>query len=244
MAGLYDQLRRDRRDERFYLRQSFASRGRVLELGCGTGRILAQIARAGVPVAGMDSSEEMLQVCRQAVAGLPPEQVHLFPGDMRSFVLEGEEAELVIIPHRTFQHLLSVEDQLACLACIRQCLEPGGRLALDLARPNFRHLASDPSPFLDSPVVLADGRAVVRELHLVEHDWVSQILTMEVVLRIDEESPLRLPLVTRLTTRWELEHLLLRAGFELLSVWGGFEGQPVAEYSQNLVVVARRAADV
>lgn len=53
----------EREDGRFYVEMAREARGPVLELGCGTGRVLIPIAQAGVEILGLDSSPSMLAIC-------------------------------------------------------------------------------------------------------------------------------------------------------------------------------------
>src|SRR5271163_421573 len=108
----------------------------VLELGCGTGRITLALAEAGHRVTGLDISERMLERCNQKRAGLRTEareRMHLVQGDMTKFDL-GEKFRLVIIPFRPMQHLLEVEDQMSCLASVRDHLWADGRSGLSGGR--------------------------------------------------------------------------------------------------------------
>jgi len=70
---LYDSvpLYAERADVPFYVAEAKSARGPVLELGCGTGRILFPIARAGCTIVGLDSSREMLARARQKLAAEP-----------------------------------------------------------------------------------------------------------------------------------------------------------------------------
>src|SRR5882672_8054666 len=86
----------------------------VLELGCGTGRIMMALADAGKRITGLDLSERMLERAVKKRAALNKEareRVHLVQGDMARFDL-GETFRLVIIPFRPFQHLLEVQQQV------------------------------------------------------------------------------------------------------------------------------------
>jgi SAM-dependent methyltransferase len=79
-----------RADVRFYVEAARECGGPVLELGCGTGRILVPTARAGVEIAGLDASEGMLDACRRRLRAEPPEvqgRVSLHRGDLRDFDL-------------------------------------------------------------------------------------------------------------------------------------------------------------
>src|SRR5688572_4868126 len=67
IADLYDHvgLYRARPDVEYYVEVARAEGGPVLELGCGSGRVLIPTARAGIEVVGIDASESMLHVCRE-----------------------------------------------------------------------------------------------------------------------------------------------------------------------------------
>lgn len=117
--------------------------GPVLELGCGTGRITAPIAEAGVPIVGLDLSPDMLAVARRRLAALPEDvrnRVTLVEGDMRNPDLE-QRCPLIIIPCRAFQHVLTPEDQRTCLLNLRGLLTEDGRLVIDLFDPSIAIIA-------------------------------------------------------------------------------------------------------
>ncbi|TFG47492.1 MAG: class I SAM-dependent methyltransferase, partial [Anaerolineales bacterium] len=93
VARLYDQVipYRDRPDVDFFVQAAIDSGGPVLEVGCGTGRVLLPTARAGLAITGLDLSEYMLDVCRAALKEEPnevQEWVNLIQGDMRDFDLK------------------------------------------------------------------------------------------------------------------------------------------------------------
>lgn len=74
-AEFYDHVRpyQQRPDVDFYLRLARDTGGPVLEVGCGTGRVLVPTAQAGIEVTGLDRSQAMLQRCRERLAKEPPE---------------------------------------------------------------------------------------------------------------------------------------------------------------------------
>ena len=85
-----------RRDVQFYVDEATNVRGSVLEVGCGTGRILLPIARSGRTVEGLDASPEMLDRCRTKLREEPDgvqRRVTLHQGDARSFDI-GRQFEL------------------------------------------------------------------------------------------------------------------------------------------------------
>src|SRR6266496_1717784 len=136
IADLYDHVvpYRDRPDIPFFVEAAKNAGSPILEVGCGTGRVLIPTARAGLDIVGLDLSPHMLTVCRQRLRSEPQvvqARAQLVQADMRQFEL-GQTFTLVTLPFRPFQHLLTVEDQLSCLDSIRRHLIEGGTLILDI----------------------------------------------------------------------------------------------------------------
>ncbi len=120
------------RDVQFYLRLARETAEKdqsVLELGCVTGRVTIPIAQAGIEVVGLDNAPPMLDVARRKAAAVDV-QVRWITADMTSFCLD-QRFGLVIIPFRSFLHLLTEADQIACLSRVYEHLLPRGRFALN-----------------------------------------------------------------------------------------------------------------
>ncbi len=118
-------------DVEFYVEQARRARSGVLEIGCGTGRILFPIAEAGIPVVGLDRSSDMLALAAARLEQLPARvrrRVTLVQGDARRLSLD-RRFKLVMVPYRAFMHLLTPADQRKALRSIRRHLEEGGRAA-------------------------------------------------------------------------------------------------------------------
>jgi SAM-dependent methyltransferase len=221
----------------------------VLELGCGTGRVLIPTARAGIEIAGLDASPAMLAVCRDRLAEEPESvrsRVTLVQGDMRSFALD-RRFGLVTLPFRPFQHLLTVEDQLACLAAIRGHLLPGGRVILDLFNPSLEALA-DPNlgqEAGDEPEFTScDGRRVIRKYRIVSRDRARQVNSTELIYYITHPDGRQERAVHafdfRYLFRFEAEHLLARAGFAMQAIYSDYNRSPFgSSYPGELILVAR-----
>ena len=244
---------RDRPDVPFFVDQAKRCGGKVLEVGCGTGRVLIPTAKAGVAITGLDLSSRMLNRCRQKLAREEPSvqaRVELARGDMRDFSLEGRFA-LTTLPFRPFQHLVEVEDQLACLRCIGRHLDRGGRIILDVFNPSLKGL-TDESRFTESddgePFELADGRKVRRRVRLTQRDLFRQVLQIELIYYVTEPGGRDQRLIDsfpmRYLFRYEAEHLLARAGFEVEQLYGDYAGSPYGpQTNTELVFVARKTHD-
>src|SRR6187401_2143597 len=132
--ALYAVMRGSSSDAAFYRELAEESGGPVLELGCGTGRVLLPIAALGIPCAGVDASPAMLAALR---AKNPPPNLELVEERMETLDIGARRFRLVTAPFRAFLHLLDTASQLAALANIRRHLESGGAFAFDIFDPKL-----------------------------------------------------------------------------------------------------------
>jgi SAM-dependent methyltransferase len=257
-AALYDfEYRRRRRDVSFYreLARRWAGGGgplSVLELGCGSGRVLAPLARDGHQVLGVDLSASMLARAAARVAKLPPRaraRVRLLRADMRLLPL-GRSAgvPLVICPFNGLMHLYGRADVEAALREVRRVLAPGGRFAFDVLNPDLRWLTRDPKrrwarTRFTHP---ATGEKLLYSTNQT-YEPISQIAYIRIYYETRGERPAdRRTRVVRLAHRQffpaELEGICTAAGFSIEDRWGGFAGEPLDGDSESQVVLcsARR----
>jgi SAM-dependent methyltransferase len=223
--------------------------GKVLELGCGTGRVAIRLAQDGAAVVGLDLSAAMLAVAREKSVGKSnPRWVE---GDMRGFEL-GEAFEAVIIPGHGFQNLLTAADQRACLESVRGHLAPGGLLVVHLDHQSVDWLGDlwrdRGGAFEAAEQFLYPGtERRIRALRAWSYERATQTAIVQTVWEevgpdgfvVDrwETGPVRLHCVFR----FEMEHLLARAGFAVEALYGDFFRQGLEEESSEMIWVARRA---
>lgn len=234
----YAAIRDPSGDGAFYRQLALDSGGPVLELGCGTGRILLPIAQAGIPCVGLDASPAMLDVLR---AKSPPPHLEILEGHMETLDLGERRFPLVTAPFRALSHLLDVEAQLAALGRVRRHLAPGGLFAFDLFDPKLERMALAEEPEHLS-ATFRDGEHEVRRWDTLRRDATSQIITVRFRF---EGGPPELAGSAELKLRWfyrfEVEHLLFRAGFTEVSFFGDFQRGPWRAGGET-VVLARAGA--
>jgi SAM-dependent methyltransferase len=230
---------------------AMSSGGAVLEVACGTGRIAARLAQEGVTVVGLDRSPEMLEVARGKTQGLG--NARWVRADMRSFDL-GETFGLVILPGHSFQHLNTPHDQLGCLECVRRHLQRGGLLVVHLDHQDFAWLGGlvgegggrlEPDGRFRHPVTGREIRAYrawsyepATQTAVSQARWEEIGADGQVVGRW-ESGPVRLHCVFR----FEIEHLLARAGFAIDAIYGDFHRGPLLDASSEMIWVVRRSDD-
>lgn len=227
------------KDIAFYATLATQGGGPVLELGCGTGRVLLTIATHGLACWGVDQSPAMLEQCRRKPGGAA---LSLTCSPMERFDFGSQRFAFIFSAFRAFQHLDTVEQQLACLARVRRHLAPGGTFAFDVFNPSPTRMAVESEPEVMDTEFELDGR-VVRRYASVQRDTLRQLAW--VTFRYDDpQSPLGADsTVVRFSMRWfwryELEHLMHRAGFSDVTIYGDFDRSPVGHTSPALIVVAR-----
>jgi SAM-dependent methyltransferase len=251
VAEYYDYLpvTANRLDVEFHLDLARAHGGPILELGCGTGRILLPLARAGYEIVGLDLSEPMLTRCFVKLEAEPPavrHRVELTRGDMTNFDL-GRSFRLILIPFRPFQHLLSVERQLACLRSVHGHLEPAGKLVVDFFQTDARRM-HDPACLREGAphpeVTLPDGRRVKLTERTAAFHRAEQSNDVELIYNITHPDGHTERLVMAFTVRYffryEVEHLLARCGFRVVGLYGDFGGSPLGDDSPEMIFVAEK----
>lgn len=110
----------------FYLKEAKKSKGKVLEIGCGTGRIYLPLMAAGIPISGIDISTEMLKILKLK-ADFFKGKAHVKKGDMTK-LSEKEKYALVLIPLNSLHHLTNKKIILKTLKNIFNALKPKGKL--------------------------------------------------------------------------------------------------------------------
>ena len=257
MNGFYDPLIYDVRtqgvpgDVEFFLglaHEAHAAGHPVLELASGTGRVAIPIAQAEIRVVGLDLHAEMLARAAEKSVGL--ETVRWVEGDMQDFELP-ERFGLAFIAFRSFQHMLTVEDQLSCLRCIRGHLVPAGRLAIDIFNPDIvvmgQWLGAKRGGIerrRDDHTDPRSGRTVKAWETRTYHPGTQEVASDFIDERLDEEgvvvSKVYRGLKLRYTFRYEMEHLLVRTGFEVEALYGDCFGGQFEDTSPEMVWLARR----
>jgi len=238
-----------RGDVKFYVDFATESGGPILEIGCGTGRILIPTARASINITGLDKSEEMLNICRRKLESEQPEvrdRVKLVHADMTDFNL-GSKFSLVTIPYGPFNCLVSIDEQLKCLNCIKRHLHQKGTLVLDLFYPSSREFSSGVEGFLaKTPFEMPDGRSVTWGVRNSSVDYNRQTIHEEMTYYIHysdgHDEALIYPSSLHYFYRYEAEHLLARTGFKIESVYSDFDKEPFGtKYPSELIFLARKA---
>lgn len=226
IARIYDPWSRSvTEDVAFYVDAAVGSRGPVVELAVGTGRIAVPIAKAGVRVIGVDTSPEMLRRASEyATAEGVAELVDLRVGDLREPPVH-ERVPLAICPFRSLLHMETEAEKFRALAAARSLLEPEGRFVFDVFAPSEDDIAETHDRWLEREPGIEE-RAV----------WDEGSRTLSLSVRSRGVS-------ATFGLHWLSEpewlSLLDRAGFVIEAVYGWFDRRPFAGEEDMIFVCAR-----
>lgn len=218
--------------------------GAILDPMCGTGRVIVALAEAGHQCIGIDVSPAMIEIVDRKIERRElGTRLRAQQGDIRSFQI-AERCGMIVVPMNSFMHLETVADQLAALRTLRDHLRLDGRLVLDLFNPDPRDLAADQGVLIHERTFSTADGAPVQKFVLRRTDFAEQTQAVEFVydeLRDDGSVRRRsLPFVMRWLYRFEIEHLLARAGFALDGLYGDYDLEPFSGDSSQMIVLARR----
>ncbi len=255
LAELYDLVPGyiSRPDKDFYLRTTASISGNIIELGCGTGRILVPIAEAGHSITGVDASAHMLARCRQKLDALSENKkgrVQLIKGDMAHLTLD-ESFDLAIIPFRAFQHLMTIDDQMSCLQTLNRSLTASGRLVFDVFHVDFNRInnPAHSEEMVDMPEFeLPGGRRLKRAGRMAGFHPAKQYNDVEMIYYLTDVNGKTKRIVHgfpyRYFFRYEMEHLLERCGFRIIALYGNFDESPLTGSSPEMIFIAEKYKEI
>lgn len=227
-------------DGPFYLALAQQLGGKVLELGCGTGRFTIPLAERGVDIMGLDIMPEMLMRAKIKAEGLP---IRWIEGDVRTFHLN-EQFRLIIETGGTFQHLLARTDLEAMLERVREHLERAGCFIFSIVFPHLYFLQDHQDEHAFS-YTTEDGRVVSLSASQ-QYDHLRQIW-IEVAIRRwkkknGQEVIKQVPLARRLIFPQEMEMLLQYNGLSVIERYGDWDKSPLTNESKLMIYVCRKTA--
>lgn len=248
IARFYDAENADMTDDLALYRELADDTGDpILDVGCGTGRVMLHLAQAGHRVVGLDYAQAMLARGERKLdlLGDLRTRVRFVHGDALTVQLT-DVFELILVPYNGFMHFSEQTEQLAALRRFRQWIAPDGLLALDLPNAGEAFAAQD-----DSALILERMFTEPESGHLVMQHSVSSLDRARQHLHItwiyDEIGDggavhrTLAPLKLRYVFPGEMDLLLAAAGWERVDVFGDYERGPFEEGSPRMFVIARPA---
>jgi SAM-dependent methyltransferase len=229
-----------RRDVAFWRRLAAAAAGNVLELGCGTGRITAPVAKSGTALVGIDRSAAMLAraAARLRRARLA-DRASLVRGDITSLPFAAREFALVMAPYGILQSLVRERDLAATLASVQRVLAKGGRFGIDLVPDLPVWSEYERKKTLSGTM----GGARVSLVESVRQDRARKLTIFDqryTAARGRERRVYEFSLTFRTLSVRAMTARLERAGFSVDAVLGDYRGGPWDPRADAWVLLATR----
>ena len=254
LATIYDaDLGTKTDDIPMYLKYAHQQGSPILELACGTGRLLLPLAEQGFDLYGIDASQAMLEVARNKIDAARHRingKIVIGHGQMRQVadnpLVRGLKFNLVIIAFNAFLHLLTQRDQEKTLTGIHNLLAENGLLVVDIFAPHHHVLAQVEDTRIHQHVRHDEntGETYIRS-DRVRRNLAEQ--TQEVdfiydVVRADGGIERKVYTVhSRFVFRYEMALLLEMTGYEVIALYGGYDGQHYDYHSGIMVFVVKKA---
>ena len=234
LVAIYDALNPTGPCEAFYMNLAGSVVQRVLDVGCGTGRLACELAARGHSVTGVDPSDEMLELARQRLNG---DRVEWIKGRATEFVVDGE-FDLIVMTGHAFQVLLSDRDILDGLERIRKHLSANGRLAFETRNGAVREW-EEWTPAATQQKLSVPGAGEI-EVHNDIRSVFENVVTYETHFRFGPDDVVVTDDAIRFMEAYELSRFLDAAGFTKIVSFGNWDRggcsrrQPRAYYYREL----------
>ncbi len=225
----------------FYVTLAREADGPVLDMACGTGRVMLPCLRLGLNVEGLDLYDGMLDRLRRKAAaeGLSP---RLHRADMKDFRLSRRFA-LIMIPFNAFIHNMTADAQIRCLELCGEHLLPGGLLAFDTFFPGKEIVAAEGTRVLEAEITHPSTGLPVRLYDTRYVDRVDQIQRSNIDLEFldgagNVTATHRSETSTRFIYKAEMELLLRLSSFARWQIHGDFGRRPLENDTDSMIVMA------
>jgi SAM-dependent methyltransferase len=220
-------------EETQFIEKSLQSKGRILDLCCGTARHSILLWNRGWPVFGLDISPNLLTIARER----KKERGAAFPlvrGDMTRLPFQSGIFAAVINMFTSFGYLPSEKEDMKSLREIARTLEPRGLFLLDVANREHLLAAFKKKDWGEFPsFYMLEKRTLEAEGSRLHSEWTLVDKHSGKVERFHHN--------LRLYTLPQLENMVTQAGLTPLGIYGDYDGHAFQQDSRRLILLTRRA---
>ena len=236
LAKHYDRINDFDFDIPFY--KKYAEGKKVLELGCGTGRVCLPLAKDGIDITGIDVSDEML-----AEATLKAINENLQIDFQNQNIIDfdfKEKFDLILCVHNSFSHVNGLENLKMFFDSVKRNMTQDGVFILQVFNPDFFFFTRDPQekyplkkykdPHSDQMVELLENNYYDDGSQINYMKWYFQIGEKEIVKSFNQ----------RVYFPQELDYLVQLFGFEIAEKFGDFDETPFVDIPDTQILVLRK----
>ncbi len=226
-------------DTGYFMDKILSTRGKVLEIGVGTGRFFIDALAKGADIYGIDISRNMVDVLKKKLAS--ENHYRIMTGDACSMKLDSR-FDLIIAPFRVFAHVLDTKNQLLFLNNVYEHLTDKGIFIFDLFVPDPKLMAEGIDNLTDFEGEYEPGKRL-RRIVSSKTDMVNQLLDVTMKFIWDEDNKQlekEWKLKMRLFFRYEVEHLIQISKLNLVKIYGDYQENLLNSESKEFIVVCKK----
>ncbi|MCF8297424.1 MAG: class I SAM-dependent methyltransferase [Saprospiraceae bacterium] len=235
---IYHKLR-DGVDNKYFLDQIKQTKGKILEVGVGTGRFFIDALSQEADIYGFDISSSMLDVLKSKLNKTQQERVSLqniidFQYDFKF--------DLIIAPFRVIMHLLDKSSQIEAINNVYKHLNQNGIFIFDTFVPDLNYLIKGLDSHTDFDEEYKAGKRVKRIVS-TKPDLINQLISIDFQFEWDEDNGRQTKLFNiplRFFFRYELEHLIERTKFKSYQIFGDYNENKLRPDSKEFIVKCRK----
>jgi len=247
IADIYDISNPLREDISFWLKMAEEYGGPILELGCGTGRILIPIAEAGYEVVGLDISKKMLNILMEKIDNLTDKvknRIKIKKEDFRDFKID-KKFSIAFFAYSTLYSAPTQEDQVSAIKCIHSHLKDNGIFISASFNPDIKRISqNDKFITMDFTYQDPNGELLLTRMTQTEYVQLNQTLKSNQIYDIKEKGkPIErysIELNLRYIFPSEMRLLLHYCGFEIIDEYGDYNLAPLKENSPQMIFIAKK----
>ena len=241
-ARFYDLIYHEVRDSvdlEFFQNEIRQTKGKILEIGVGTGRSFIQALKEGADIFGLDISPAMICVLLKKLEKDQHWRISL--QNIVDFAIDFR-FDLIIAPFRVMMHVLDKEEQIRAINNVYDHLNPNGRFIFDAFIPDLNRLITGFDNYIDFEGEYEPGKKM-RRIVSTTPDLINQIINVDFRMEWEEgyrwkHEIWRVPM--RFFFRYELEHLVERSKFESYKILGDYQGNELNQDSKEFVVICQK----
>jgi len=237
-ARFYDVIyhhHRDGVDNSFFLNEIKNCKGKVLDIGVGTGRFFIDAMKINADIYGIDISEPMTRVLKSKLD--PHQHYRVSTQNIIDFSFPFQ-FDLIIAPFRVLMHVLEKDDQIRALNNVCKHLNPNGKFIFDTFVPNLNQLINGMDNQVDFDGEYEKGMKL-RRVVSTKPDLINQIIDVSFRFEWDEGKELKTEIWSvplRFFFRYELEHLVERTDFKNYKIFGDYSMNMLNKNSKEFIV--------
>jgi len=241
-ARFYDLIyhqQRDGIDNEFFQNEIKQTKGKILEIGVGTGRLFINALHQGADIYGLDISQSMIDVLYKKLNKNQYQRINL--QNIIDFNFDFK-FDLIIAPFHVMMHLIEKDEQIKAINNVYKHLNTNGRFIFDAFVPDLNQLINGIDNYIDYEGEYDSGKKIWRTVS-TKPDLINQLINITFLLEWNEDNEIKhekWEFLLRFFFRYELEHMIDRSKFEKYKILGDYLGNELNQKSKEFILICQK----